>query len=97
MTHFAFANYAAAVLWGAPASLLPLLVTNLAGPAAAAYFYVATAVSGLVAMIPWAVSASLFAHGSHDEQQLVRYVPVVVNFLLVQRETEESGAYKFLT
>ncbi len=48
-------------------------------------------------MIPWAVSASLFAHGSHDEQQLVRYVPVVVNFLLVQRETEESGAYKFLT
>jgi len=73
MTHFAFANYAATVLWGAPVFLLPIVVANLAGPAAAAYFYVATAASGLVAMIPWAVSASLFAHGSHDEEQLVRY------------------------
>ncbi len=73
MTHFAFANYAATVLWGAPVFLLPLLVANLTGPAAAAYFYVATAVGGLVTMIPWAVSASLFAHGSHDEEQLVRY------------------------
>lgn len=73
MTHFAFANYAATVLWGAPVFLLPLLVANLAGPTAAAYFYVATATSGLVAMIPWAVAASLFAHGSHDEEQLMRY------------------------
>lgn len=73
MTHFAFANYAATALWGAPTFVLPLLVVNLAGPAAAAYFYVATAVGGLAAMIPWAVSASLFAHGSHDEEQLVRY------------------------
>jgi len=48
-------------------------------------------------MIPWAISASLFAHGSHDEGQLVRYVPVVVSFLLVQRETEDNGAYQFLT
>ena len=73
MTHFASANYAATVLWSAPVFLLPLLVANLAGPEAAAYFYVATAVGGLVAMIPWAVSASLFADGSHDEEQLVRY------------------------
>jgi len=73
MTHFAFANYTATVLWSAPAFLLPLLVATLAGAEAAAYFYIATAVGGLVAMIPWAVSASLFAHGSHDEGQLVRY------------------------
>lgn len=73
MTHFAFANYVTAVLWSAPAFLLPLLVANVAGPEAAAYFYVAMAVGGLVAMIPWAVSSSLFAHGSHDEGQLVRY------------------------
>lgn len=61
------------MLWSAPAFLLPLLVATLAGAEAAAYFYIATAVGGLVAMIPWAVSASLFAHGSHDEGQLVRY------------------------
>jgi O-antigen/teichoic acid export membrane protein len=73
MPHFAFANYVAMVLWSAPALLLPILVASLAGPEAAAYFYIATAVGGLVAMVPWAVSASLFAHGSHDEGQLVRY------------------------
>ncbi len=73
MTHFAFANYVTTVLWAAPAYLLPLLVANLAGAEAAAYFYVATAVGGLVAMVPWAVSSSLFAHGSHDEGKLVRF------------------------
>jgi O-antigen/teichoic acid export membrane protein len=73
MTHYAFANYVATVLWSAPAFLLPLLVANLAGLEAAAYFYIATAVGGLVAMIPWAFSSSLFAHGSHDEGKLMRY------------------------
>jgi O-antigen/teichoic acid export membrane protein len=73
MTHFAFANYVTTVLWSAPAYLLPILVANMVGAEAAAYFYVATAVGGLAAMIPWAVSSSLFAHGSHDEQQLVRF------------------------
>jgi O-antigen/teichoic acid export membrane protein len=72
MTHFAFANYLATVLWSAPTFLLPLLVINTLGAESNAYFYVASSVSGLLAMIPTAVSLSLFAHGSHDEGQLVR-------------------------
>lgn len=71
MTHFALANYASAVLWGAPAYLLPLVVANIAGSEVNAYFYVAFSVSGLLSVIPSAVSASLFAHGSHDEGELV--------------------------
>lgn len=71
MTRFAFANYVSAVLWGAPTYLLPLLVVNMAGREANAYFYVAFSVSALLSVIPAAVSFSLFAHGSHDESELV--------------------------
>jgi O-antigen/teichoic acid export membrane protein len=72
MAHFASANYVSAVLWSAPMSLLPILVTNVAGAEANAYFYVATSVSGLLAMIPMAASMSLFAHGSRDATDLFR-------------------------
>jgi O-antigen/teichoic acid export membrane protein len=70
MRHFASTNYTSAVLWSAPASLLPILVTNVAGAEANAYFYVAMSVGGLLAMVPTAVSMSLFAHGSRDETDL---------------------------
>ena len=82
MTHFASANYIAAALWGAPMLLLPLLIVNLVGPEANAYFYVAASVAGLVAMIPHAVSLSLFAHGSNDEGQLFRHTLGSARFTL---------------
>ncbi len=72
MTRFAFANYASAILWSAPMLLLPLLVVNLASSEANAYFYVGSSVGGLVAVIPAAVSMSLFAQGAHEERQLIR-------------------------
>lgn len=72
MTHFAFANYVSILLWSGPGLVLPLLVINMMGPAANAHFYVAWSVGGLVAMIPAAVSMSLFAHGSYDEAQVIR-------------------------
>jgi O-antigen/teichoic acid export membrane protein len=72
MAHFAAANYVSAVLWSAPMSLLPILITNVAGAEANAYFYVATSVSGLLAMVPMAASMSLFAHGSRDASDLSR-------------------------
>lgn len=73
MAHFAFANYVSTVLWSAPAFLLPLLVINVLGREANAYFYIAFSISGLLAMIPMAVSLSVFAHGSHDERHLARH------------------------
>lgn len=82
MTRFASANYVAAALWGAPMLLLPLLIVNLVGPEVNAYFYVAANVAGLVAMIPHAVSLSLFAHGSHDEGDLLRYTLGSARFTL---------------
>jgi len=73
MRHFASANYVVSLLWSAPMLLLPLLVLNMAGPEANAYFYVAASVGGLVAMIPQVVSVSLFAHGSSEERQILQH------------------------
>lgn len=73
MSHFAFSNYVAVVLWSAPTFLLPLLVVNLVGAEAGAYFYVAWSIGGLFTMIPTSVALSLFAHGSQDEERLFEH------------------------
>jgi O-antigen/teichoic acid export membrane protein len=83
MTHFASANYVSAVLWSAPASLLPILITNAAGVEANAYYYVASSVSGLLAMVPIAASMSLFAHGSRDATDLIRSAVQSARFSLI--------------
>ena len=66
-------NYFAGLFAAAPALLLPIMVVNLLGAEQNAYFYVALMVAGLLFAIPWAVSQSLFAEGSHFE------VPLGVN------------------
>lgn len=82
MASFAFANYVALVLWTAPTFLLPLLVMNIIGAEASAYFYVAWNIAALVAMIPVSSSLSLFAHGSHDDRDLVRRALANARFAL---------------
>jgi O-antigen/teichoic acid export membrane protein len=83
MAHFASTNYVSAVLWGAPVSLLPILITNAAGVEANAYYYVASSVSGLLAMVPIAASMSLFAHASRDATDLIRSAVQSARFSLV--------------
>jgi len=83
MTHFASTNYVTAVLWSAPTSLLPILITNVAGAEANAYYYVASSVSGLLAMVPMAASMSLFAHGSRDATDLAQRAVESARFSLV--------------
>jgi O-antigen/teichoic acid export membrane protein len=95
MTHFASANYVSALLWSAPASLLPILVTNVAGAEANAYFYVAMSVGGLLAMVPMAVSMSLFAHGSRDETDLYQSVLESARFSLLLLAPAIVGIFLF--
>jgi O-antigen/teichoic acid export membrane protein len=83
MRHFASANYLSVVLWSAPTSLMPILVTNVAGAEANAYYYVASSVSGLLAMVPMAASMSLFAHGSRDATDLAKSAVESARFSLV--------------
>lgn len=70
MMRFSSGNYIANLLGSAPGLLLPIMVINLLDAESTAYFYVAWAVAGTVAMVAQSISMSLFAEGSYDEQRL---------------------------
>ncbi len=72
LLHFSFTNYVTALLWFAPTFVLPLMVVNLLGAEANAYFYIAWAIANVLFAIPIATSFSLLAEGSHDEERLGR-------------------------
>lgn len=63
-------NYLASLFISAPLLLLPVMMVNLLGPESNAYFYVAWVMAALLFAIPYAISQSLFAEGSHFEDRL---------------------------
>ncbi|MBI2857548.1 MAG: hypothetical protein HYX90_00600, partial [Chloroflexi bacterium] len=67
---FSFTNYVADFLGSAPSFVLPLIVLRQAGPESTAYFAIAWALAGFLALIPGALSLSLFAEGSREEERL---------------------------
>jgi O-antigen/teichoic acid export membrane protein len=74
MLGYSFANYLSVLLWGVPALIFPLMVVNLLGAEANAYFYIGWAVSNVIVIIPTSVTTSLFAEGSFDEAQLKTHI-----------------------
>ncbi len=72
MLHFSLANYVSNSLWYAPQLLLPILLVNLLGATANAFFFIAWSVAGLLLAIPMATSASLFAEGSYQPESVRR-------------------------
>jgi len=63
-------SYFALLIDSLPAQVLPVLVVNTAGPDSNAYFYVTWMIANLLFAVPAAASRSLFAHGSHFEEEL---------------------------
>ncbi|MDD4924412.1 MAG: oligosaccharide flippase family protein, partial [Dehalococcoidales bacterium] len=74
MLGYSFANYLSVLLWGVPALTFPLMVVNLLGAEANAYFYIGWAVSNVIVMIPSSVTTSLLAEGSYNETQLKTHI-----------------------
>lgn len=70
MVRFSFANYIAALLWSAPGFILPMMVINLVGAEANAYFYVGWTIASVLSTIPLGTSLSLFTEGSYQEERL---------------------------
>lgn len=68
---YSLANFAADILGTAPSLIFPLLVVNILGAEMNAYFYIAWLISNFLMMIPFSISTSLFAEGSHDEKQFI--------------------------
>ena len=70
MMHYSLWNFFADLLWIAPTLLFPILVVNVLGAEMTAYFYIAWALASMAFIIPIALSSSLFAEGSHEEDRL---------------------------
>jgi len=81
--HFSFINYISDLLWSTPTLILPLIVVNLLGAEQNAYFYIAWTVGGILVAYSRAISLSLFAEGSYDEEQLASNVRRSIKFTLV--------------
>ena len=67
---YSIGNYFAALFGAASHFILPIMIVNLLGAEQNAYFYVAWMIASLLFAIPMAVSQSLFAEGSHFEDEL---------------------------
>jgi len=85
ISRYSLTNYVSIILWTCPGYILPLMVANLVDVESNAYFYVAWAIANVLFQVPMAVSFSLFAEGSVDEQQLERntWRSLKLTFLIV--------------
>jgi len=70
MFYFSFGNYIASIFSIAPQMLLPLLIVNVLGAEMTAYFFIAWSISNILFIISNAVSMSLFAEGSYNQNKL---------------------------
>lgn len=83
LVHFSLANYASSGLWTAPAWILPIMIVNLLGGEANAFFYISWSMAGLLFAIPLATSTSLFTEGSYDEKALPHNVSRSLKLMVV--------------
>ena len=92
---FSFANYISNIFTAAPGLLLPLMIINILSPEMAAYFYISLMMANLLSMIPQAVSTSLLAEISTNEDTFkenkkkairsifIILIPCVIIFLII--------------
>ncbi len=76
-------NYFVSIFSAAPSLVLPIIIVNLVSGEQNAYFYVAWMISSLLFAIPLAVSTSLFAEGSHSEEELTANARRSFRFILL--------------
>ncbi|MBN1367440.1 MAG: oligosaccharide flippase family protein [Dehalococcoidales bacterium] len=67
---YSIGNYLATVLHSAHTWILPIIIINVLGSTQNAYFYITWVLAGLLGAIPTATANSLFAEGSHFEEDL---------------------------
>jgi len=83
MIRFSSANYISTLLWSIPNYVLPLMVLNILGVEANAYFYIGWSVAAILASIPTATSFSLFAEGAWNMKNLREEVKRSLKLTLV--------------
>jgi len=83
LLHFSFQNYLANLLWALPGFILPLMVVNILGAEQNAYFFISWRTAGLLNVAGVAISFSLFAEGSYEEEKLRQNLRRSFKFILL--------------
>ena len=76
-------NYFVSILAATPSFILPIMIVNILSGEQNAYFYVAWTIAAIPFSIPGAASQSLFAEGSHFENELGINARRALRFALV--------------
>ena len=92
---YSLGNYFAKIFEALPSLVLPILVINILGKEANAYFYIAWTTSGLLAAIPKATSMSLLAEGSHDMKNLKANTIKAMKFIFILLGIAIAGIFIF--
>ncbi len=74
MLRFSFANCAATLFWAIPVLGLPILVLNVLGAEANAYFYIGWTTAYVLISVPITISLSLFAEGANRQHEMARNI-----------------------
>lgn len=71
VVHYSSINYVASLFNTVPVIVLPIIILNKLGAAAAGYYYLAFMMANLLYTVVYAVAQSFFAEGSFGEQRLL--------------------------
>jgi O-antigen/teichoic acid export membrane protein len=83
---YSVGNYISSILNLLPVTVLPLIIINYLGADNAAYYYIAMMIANLLYAIPYSMTRSLFAEGSHDETSVAENLKKsikLLSFLLI--------------
>ncbi len=80
---YSVGNYFASILAATPSFILPIMIVNILSGEQNAYFYVAWTIAAIPFSIPGAASQSLFAEGSHFEEELSINARKALRFALI--------------
>jgi O-antigen/teichoic acid export membrane protein len=79
--HYSLWSYTSSLLSILPTIVLPIIILNKLGAAAAGYYYLAYMMANVLFSIAYAVSQSLFAEGSYGERELIQLAKRALLFL----------------
>jgi O-antigen/teichoic acid export membrane protein len=80
---YSMGNYFVSIVAATPSFILPIMIVNILSGEQNAYFYVAWTIAAITFSIPGAASQSLFAEGSHFEDELGINARKALRFSLV--------------
>ena len=80
---YSMVNYFISIVASIPSFILPIMIVNILSGEQNAYFYVAWTIAAIPFSIPGAASQSLFAEGSHFEDELNINARKALKFALV--------------